>query len=145
MPEHRAQHVPDDEAGRAHVDPVQRVAADRLVRVHVLRDGAQRGRPETTAGTEEGADARRCSCSRRRRRQTVTSLFVLTPQPPLIAPSTAYIPRSTEPNPTERDRDRTPYMISSCSTLPPNTPPNRTVPVTDDRDDAIGGNTRDNH
>lgn len=58
--EHPVEHLSDDEAGRAHVDPVQRLAADWPVRVRVLWHGTQRRGPEAKGRTEKTARQRQC-------------------------------------------------------------------------------------
>lgn len=52
VPQRSAEHLPDAEAGRAHMDPVRRVAVDRSVHLRAVRHEAQR-RGTEAAGRDE--------------------------------------------------------------------------------------------
>lgn len=56
MPEHFAEHIPNDETGRAHVDQIRHMATDRLVYIRVLWDGAQRRGPEAAGRVQKATD-----------------------------------------------------------------------------------------
>lgn len=53
VPEHLVEPVLDDETGRAHVDPVRHLAADRAVHIRAVRHEAQRVGPEAEGRAEE--------------------------------------------------------------------------------------------